>query len=168
MIRTTKFQSRCQSELTFILTILILAVFLGGCPAIAMEHKLGVNKAAIALLISIVCWTMYVVNLHTLLMSVAIPEWFRVEVMEEHFENVPLSFVIETQHLHQTGEIASILFFLLGAMTVVELVRLESSTHPAGATYCIGPASNCTSVSQRLLIFGYSFVVLRFSRFQSP
>jgi hypothetical protein len=146
---------------------LILAIFLGGYPVIAMEHKLGVNKSAIVLLIGIVCWTMYIVNLDTLLMSEAIPEWFRVEAMEEHFENVPLSFVIEAQHLHQTGEIASILFLLLGAMTVVELVRFESSIHPAGATHCIGPAINCTSVSQRLLIFGYSFVVLRFSRFQS-
>jgi len=46
----------------------------------------------------------------------------RVEAMEEHLANVPLSFAIESQHLRQTGEIASILFVLPGAMTIVELV----------------------------------------------
>lgn len=101
---------------------LILVIFLVGYVAIAMEHKLGINKAAIAMLIGVLCWTLYVVNLDSLLMSDAIPDWFEVEAMEEHLENVPLAFAIEAQHLHQTGEIASILFFLLGAMTIVELV----------------------------------------------
>lgn len=100
----------------------ILAVFLLGYLAIAMEHKLGINKAPLAMLIGVVCWTLYVVNLDSLLMSDAIPEWFQIEAMEEHLENVPLAFAIEAQHLHQTGEIASILFFLLGAMTIVELI----------------------------------------------
>lgn len=103
-------------------TILILTVFLVGYAAIAMEHKLGINKTAIALMTGITCWTLYVTNLQTLLMSEEIPEWFRAEAVEHGFDNVPLSFAIESQLLHQTGEIASILFFLLGAMTIVELV----------------------------------------------
>ena len=32
------------------------------------------------------------------------------------------TFAVDAQHLHQTGEIASILFFLMGAMTIVELI----------------------------------------------
>lgn len=101
---------------------LILVIFSLGYLAIATEHKLGINKAAIAMLIGVLCWTLYVVNLDSLLMGDAIPEWFQLEAAEERLENVPLAFAIEAQHLHQTGEIASILFFLLGAMTIVELV----------------------------------------------
>lgn len=101
---------------------LILLVFVAGYLAIAFEHKLGINKAAIALLIGVVCWSIYVVNLDSLLMSEAIPEWFRAEAVAEHMADVPLQFAIEAQHQHQTGEIASILFFLMGAMTIVELV----------------------------------------------
>lgn len=103
-------------------TTLIVILFVAGYVAIALEHQIGVNKAATALLIGVVCWILYVVNLDTLLMSEAIPEWFQAEAMEEHVADVPLQFALDAQHLHQTGEIASILFFLIGAMTIVELV----------------------------------------------
>lgn len=101
---------------------LILFVFVVGYLAIAFEHKLAINKAAIALFIGVTCWSLYVLNLDSLLVSGAIPEWFLVQAAAEQATDVPLQFAIEAQHLHQTGEIASILFFLMGAMTIVELV----------------------------------------------
>ncbi len=61
-------------------------------------------------------------NLEQLLPSGAIPQWFSEEATAEHVENIGQRFVIESQHLHLTGEIAGILFFLMGAMTIVELV----------------------------------------------
>lgn len=104
------------------MTIVILSVFTLGYLAIALEHKLHINKAASALLIGVICWALYVLNLEQLLPTGSVPNWFTEEAMVEHVENVGQSFVIESQHLHLTGEIAGILFFLMGAMTIVELV----------------------------------------------
>ncbi|TWU56857.1 Na(+)/H(+) antiporter NhaD [Rubripirellula tenax] len=106
---------------------LILTFFVLGYLAIALEHKLKINKAASALLIGAICWALYVVNLDSLMVSGAIPDWFSIEAAESGVTDVPLHFAIEGQHLIQTGEIASILFFLMGAMTIVELVDSHES-----------------------------------------
>jgi len=77
-------------------TITII-VFILGYSAIAFEHPLRLNKAASALITGVLCWTIYVAHADT-------PH----EVSEEL-----------VGHL---GEISSILFFLMGAMTIVELI----------------------------------------------
>ncbi len=100
----------------------ILTVFVLGYLAIALEHKLHINKAASALVTGVVCWALYILNLQQLLPAGSIPHWFEEEATLEKVSNIPLHFVVEAQHLHLTGEIASILFFLMGAMTIVELV----------------------------------------------
>lgn len=77
--------------------ILIITVFVLGYLAIAFEHPLRLNKAASALVTGVICWTIYAVqsgDAHT----------------------------VTEELLHHLGEIASILFFLLGAMTIVELI----------------------------------------------
>lgn len=76
---------------------LIIAVFVLGYLAIALEHPLKLNKAASALITGVVCWTIYMLQSDS-----------SHEVGEELL-----------QHL---GDISSILFFLLGAMTIVELI----------------------------------------------
>lgn len=78
--------------------ILILVVFVIGYLAIALEHPINVNKAASAILTGVLCWSIFI------LMGHHTPEFINHELLE---------------HL---GEIASILFFLLGAMTIVELI----------------------------------------------
>jgi Na+/H+ antiporter NhaD/arsenite permease-like protein len=79
------------------MTALILIIFLAGYIAIAFEHPLKVNKAASALITGVLCWTVYIL-----------------QAGDKH--------VVSEQLLHSFGEIASILFFLLGAMTIVELI----------------------------------------------
>jgi len=74
----------------------ILIVFLIGYLLIALEHPLKIDKAASALLTGVICWTLY-----------ALADG------AAHVNEVLL------RHL---SEIAGILFFLLGAMTIVELV----------------------------------------------
>ena len=101
---------------------LILCVFVLGYLAIAFEHKLKINKAATPLFIGVVCWSMYVVDLPELLPADAIPAWFQEVAIEDNATDVSLHYAIDLQHLHQTGEIASILFFLMGGMTIVGLV----------------------------------------------
>jgi Na+/H+ antiporter NhaD/arsenite permease-like protein len=76
---------------------LMLVVFVLGYAAIAFEHQLKIDKAAAALITGVITWTLYIVTAHD------------VHHVEEHL-------------LHHLSEISSILFFLIGAMTIVELV----------------------------------------------
>jgi Na+/H+ antiporter NhaD/arsenite permease-like protein len=77
---------------------IIISIFIIGYLGIAFEHKLNINKAAIALITGVLCWTVYI--------------WYNSFQHEE--------IVIEL--MHHFGEISGILFFLLGAMTIVELI----------------------------------------------
>ncbi|MCA9131373.1 MAG: sodium:proton antiporter NhaD [Planctomycetales bacterium] len=101
---------------------LIVVIFVLGYLAIAFEHKLHINKAASALFIGATCWAIYMLNISSLMPAGAVPTWFAEEATAENISNIPLHYAVEGQHLHLTGEIASILFFLMGAMTIVELV----------------------------------------------
>lgn len=78
-------------------TFLIVSVFIIGYIAIALEHTVRINKAATALMTGVLCWTIFIID-----------------NADSHFVNEAL--------LHHVGDIASILFFLLGAMTIVELI----------------------------------------------
>ncbi|MEJ8819918.1 sodium:proton antiporter NhaD [Lacibacter sp. H407] len=78
-------------------TILIVSIFILGYLLIALEHTVKINKAATALMTGVLCWTIFI------------------------FESDSAHFVNE-ELLHHLGEIGSILFFLLGAMTIVELI----------------------------------------------
>ena len=81
------------------MTILLTALFLIGYLMIALEEKTGINKSAAALLTAVLCWTLLILGSKDL-------------VSEE------LNRMLE----HYLGNIAGILFFLLGAMTIVELI----------------------------------------------
>lgn len=78
----------------------ILIVFILGYLAIAFEHSIRMNKSASALLTGVLCWTIYILSSGS----------------EE------ASHIISEDLLAHLGEISAILFFLLGAMTVVELI----------------------------------------------
>ena len=77
--------------------LLMIAVFVLGYAAIAFEHNLKIDKAAAALVTGVLCWTFYL------------------------FGGAELH---EAEHalLEHLSEISGILFFLLGAMTIVEVV----------------------------------------------
>ena len=77
--------------------LLVSVVFILGYAAIALEHPLKINKAATALVTGVICWSI-----------------FALFTNDSHHVAELL-----TEHL---GEVAGILFFLLGAMTIVELI----------------------------------------------
>jgi Na+/H+ antiporter NhaD/arsenite permease-like protein len=79
------------------ITTLMIIVFVLGYMAIALEHPIKVDKAASALLIGGICWALYAFS-----------------GVDAHHMNEHLS--------HHLVGIAEILFFLLGAMTIVELI----------------------------------------------
>lgn len=76
---------------------ILIVIFILGYALITVEHTIKVNKAAIALVTGGLCWTVYI--------------WFATDI---HHVSEQL-----TEHL---GELSGILFFLLGAMTIVELI----------------------------------------------
>ncbi|WP_336514369.1 sodium:proton antiporter NhaD [Pollutibacter soli] len=76
---------------------LITIVFILGYLAIAGEHFIKINKAASALITGVLCWTIYILSANDV-------------------------HLVNEQLLEHLGDVAGILFFLLGAMTIVELI----------------------------------------------
>ena len=76
--------------------IFIISVFVLGYIFITLEHVVSVDKASIALVTGVICWALIALGMNT-------PD-FKYQ-LHEH-----------------VGHISEILFFLLGAMTIVELV----------------------------------------------
>lgn len=75
----------------------LIIVFVIGYLAIALEHPIRINKAATALITGVLCWTIFIVNSND-------------------------KELVTEQLTHHLGELSGILFFLLGAMTIVELI----------------------------------------------
>lgn len=98
----------------------IIVTFIVGYFAIAFEHQIRINKTATALLVGVLCWTLYVLGSDTLLPTENVPSWFLEKLGNSEHPN--REYLIDGQLLHAVSEIAQILFFLMGAMTIVELV----------------------------------------------
>ena len=89
------------------LTIAIVVVFVFGYLCIALESLTKVNKAAVALLMFVACWTLFMVD----------PGCYIPAAVGDNVASA-VSEVME-RHL---GSTSTTLFFLMGAMTIVELV----------------------------------------------
>jgi len=76
---------------------IVIVIFILGYAAIAFEHSIRINKAASALITGVLCWTIYI--------SLSISKEGVTDQLTEHL-----------------GQLSQILFFLLGAMTIVELI----------------------------------------------
>ena len=83
---------------------LILVIFIVGYLFIALEHPLKIDKTACAIITGVICWIILVFGTDSI---------FQTEI-EPNF--------IHERLLHHLGEISEILFFLLGGMTIVELI----------------------------------------------
>ncbi len=104
----------------------IILLFVVGYLVIALEHPLHVDKAATALFIGAGCWALYILGIDILMpaervMQIA-PDFVATHGAHLEGHELALHYAIEGQFLPLIGEIAYILFFLMGAMTIVELV----------------------------------------------
>ena len=86
------------------LTLAIIVVFIIGYFFIAIESVTEINKAAIALLMCVICWSLFMMSPESYISAD--------NVIAEVGEKIKMS-------LGETGET---LFFLMGAMTIVEIV----------------------------------------------
>ena len=96
------------------LTIAIIIVFVLGYALIATESLVKIDKAAIALLMFVFCWTLYMFD----------PAPF-VQLM--HAGNASewtgnITEFVNKVIIEHLGDTATTLFFLMGAMTIVEIV----------------------------------------------
>jgi Na+/H+ antiporter NhaD/arsenite permease-like protein len=110
--------------------ILMVVVFVLGYTAIALEHPLKIDKAASALMIGSLTWVVYILGSADILDLGFSRAWeaFKSTIPAEALSNPGEmseyihEFIVEKEILHHLGEISQILFFLLGAMTIVEIV----------------------------------------------
>lgn len=92
---------------------IIIAVFVIGYLAIALEHPIKINKTATALITGALCWALLALSGSS---------------FQQHLSDIGLfaegNFIpfVGEQLTHHLSEIAGILFFLIGAMTIVELI----------------------------------------------
>lgn len=82
------------------MSLAVIAMFFVGYTAIAFEHVLRVNKAATAVLTGVFCWTIYAL------------------LSPDHHH-------VASQLGEHIGDFSGILFFLMGAMTIVELIDMH-------------------------------------------
>ncbi len=92
------------------MALLLVGVFVMGYALIALEHPLKIDKAASALLTGVFCWLILLAGFEYM------PAFQNAAMPDD-----PHEFLNESLFEH-LGEISGILFFLLGAMTIVELV----------------------------------------------
>lgn len=79
---------------------ILLSIFLLGYLFIVLEKSIKLDKAATALLMGVCCWVFYIIN-------------------QQDYS------VVNHELAEHIGEISGILFFLIGAMTIVELIDLH-------------------------------------------
>ena len=109
------------------MTAAIIIVFVLGYLAIVFEHQIHINKAASAIVTGVLCWTIYAVGYDQLVPQATFEAWEKVHAAGGDVHAVSqlpakLEFITEYQLPKGFVEIAGILFFLMGAMTIVELV----------------------------------------------
>ena len=95
------------------LTFMIVLAFVFGYACIATESLTKINKAAIALLMFVVCWTLYMFDPMQYLSAMHPDYTGGLAGMAEKVTS------IIQEHL---GDTSTTLFFLMGAMTIVEIV----------------------------------------------
>ena len=104
---------------------IIVLVFCVGYLAIALEHKISINKTASALLTGVLCWTLFVLSdpPDRVLTSDAYHAFVGHLESDASLASSELFQAFVTSELsHHLATISEILFFLLGAMTIVELI----------------------------------------------
>jgi len=109
----------------------MIVVFVLGYTAIALEHPLKVDKAASALILGMLMWVIFVFGRTDILNMVNETGGFLSQSWREYVHEAGihdpgagdmLGFITHHEVLHHLAEISTILFFLLGAMTIVETV----------------------------------------------
>ncbi len=129
------------------IVVLLWVIFILGYLAIIFEHNIHINKAAPALLAGVLCWSVYILNADQFVDRDAVARFAHYSEGHAATDGVAdaaagdlaagdadpaahaaeaaeqvRAFVTEQQLTHNLYEISGVLFFLLGAMTIVEMI----------------------------------------------
>lgn len=98
--------------------ILMIVIFLIGYTLIALEHPIKINKTATALMLGVLLWVCAIIGGEGLLIDNT--------SMQKYIADHPgagfIDWITHFELIHVLGEVSEILFFLLGAMTIVEII----------------------------------------------
>lgn len=99
----------------------MIIAFIIGYACIALEHPLRINKTATALLLGTVMWVLFISGDPS---TMPVFSTFQ-EYLATHPDSTFTSWLTHGPLIEHLGEVAEILFFLLGAMTIVELIDIH-------------------------------------------
>lgn len=111
------------------ITTLIILFFIGYL-AIALEHPLKVDKTATALMLGMLLWVLYALGAEYIVPMVEGEEFKAYLAAHPMLANASLhkqalSYVTDVKLVESLGDVTQTLFFLIGAMTIVELVDIH-------------------------------------------
>lgn len=106
------------------MAILLVSVFILGYLLIALEHPVKIDKAASALLTGAFCWIILTFGIEAMPAFPEVSAAFLTGADAPSAAEQTRTF-LEHSLFEHLGDIAAILFFLLGAMTIVELVDVH-------------------------------------------
>lgn len=108
----------------------LLVLFVVGYLAIALEHPLKVDKTASALLLGMLMWIIYAMGAESIVPAIH-GETFR-HFLETHpglsgksLAEQSLQYVLNVDIVEHLGDIMQTLLFLIGAMSIVELIDVH-------------------------------------------
>jgi Na+/H+ antiporter NhaD/arsenite permease-like protein len=111
------------------ITTLIVLFFIGYL-AIALEHPLKVDKTATALMLGMLLWIIYALGAEYIVPFIE-PDAFKA-YLDSHpsltgasLHRQALGYVTDVRLVESLGDVTQTLFFLIGAMTIVELVDIH-------------------------------------------
>ncbi|MCH5244859.1 MAG: sodium:proton antiporter NhaD [Muribaculaceae bacterium] len=118
------------------MTTILIAVFVFGYLGIALEHPLKIDKTATALVLGMLLWVIYACNAahffgpESILPKESMEHFHQFIAEHPDLANEPLhkqalEYILDVNVVEHLGEIAQTLFFLIGAMTIVELVDVH-------------------------------------------
>ncbi|MFA7402304.1 MAG: sodium:proton antiporter, partial [Bacteroidales bacterium] len=101
--------------------VFMIVLFVVGYTFIALEHPLKINKSATALLLAVFLWVCAAIGGEGVLVST--------DSLRDYMMSNPgsgyLDWLVHSKLIHALGEVSEIIFFLLGAMTIVELIDTQ-------------------------------------------
>ena len=96
------------------MTTFIVVIFLLGYLMITLESSLKVNKTAVALLLSVLCWVLYMSGCDTYVQALHGPdfsEWQK--TLGEGGAATAVSYVLSKLFIGHIGDASEIIFFLM-------------------------------------------------------
>ncbi len=110
--------------------VTLLIVFVIGYLVIALEHPIKIDKTATALLLGMVMWIIYALGAESIV-PVASAKHFQQfladnpSLASETTAHQALQYILNVDIVEHLGDICQTLLFLIGAMTIVELIDVH-------------------------------------------